>query len=193
MNLDERMASLKNKLNDRLSGNISNTNSFNIGGTGVNITNQVANEEEQMMFCPECGNKVAEGSNFCPNCGYNFNGGTSAAETPALFEEEEYDSTSAGAEDEGVIMTDTRLLAIKYNTDRDTILYIINRYIEYCRSCSFTWHLLDIADHQSGIGEATWMDYSDVLVHVFVPEERDFYNLENLWADAQLTEIPNLD
>jgi ribosome-associated protein len=42
---------------------------------------------------------------------------------------------------------------------------------------------------------ARWvaMDYSDVLVHVFVPEERDFYNLENLWADAQLTEIPNLD
>lgn len=163
MNLDERMASLKNKLNDRLSGNISNTNSFNIGGTGVNITNQAANEEEQMMFCPECGNKVAEGSNFCPNCGYSFNGGTSAAETPALFEEEEYDNTSAGAEDEGVIMTDTRLLAIKYNTDRDTILYIINRYIEYCHSCGFTWHLLDIADHQSEIGEATWMDYSDVL------------------------------
>ena len=46
-----------------------------------------------------------------------------------------------------------------------------------------------------GMSVARWvvMDYSDVLVHVFVPEERDFYNLENLWADAQLTEIPNLD
>ena len=46
-----------------------------------------------------------------------------------------------------------------------------------------------------GMRVARWgaMDYSDVLVHVFVPEERDFYNLENLWADAQLTEIPNLD
>ena len=46
-----------------------------------------------------------------------------------------------------------------------------------------------------GMRVARWvaMDYSDVLVHVFVPEERDFYNLENLWADAELTEIPNLD
>ena len=49
--------------------------------------------------------------------------------------------------------------------------------------------------HVEGARVARWvaMDYSDVLVHVFVPEERDFYNLENLWADAQLTEIPNLD
>ena len=49
--------------------------------------------------------------------------------------------------------------------------------------------------HVEGMRVARWvaMDYSDVLVHVFVPEERDFYNLENLWADAQLTEIPNLD
>ena len=46
-----------------------------------------------------------------------------------------------------------------------------------------------------GMRSARWvvMDYSDVFVHVFVPEERDFYNLENLWADAQLNEIPNLD
>lgn len=46
-----------------------------------------------------------------------------------------------------------------------------------------------------GLRNARWvaMDYSDVLVHIFVPEDRDFYNLENLWADATLTEIPNLD
>jgi len=46
-----------------------------------------------------------------------------------------------------------------------------------------------------GLRNARWvvMDYSDVLVHIFVPEDRHFYNLENLWADAHLTEIPNLD
>lgn len=46
-----------------------------------------------------------------------------------------------------------------------------------------------------GLRNAEWvaMDYADVLVHIFQPEARNFYDLEHLWADAQLTEIPDLD
>lgn len=46
-----------------------------------------------------------------------------------------------------------------------------------------------------GMRNAEWvaMDYADVLVHVFQPHVRAFYDLEHLWADAQLTEIPDLD
>jgi iojap-like protein len=32
-----------------------------------------------------------------------------------------------------------------------------------------------------------------VLVHIFMPETREYYNLETLWEDAKLTNIPNLD
>lgn len=46
-----------------------------------------------------------------------------------------------------------------------------------------------------GLRNAEWvaMDYSDILVHIFLPETREFYNLEHLWADAKLTKIPDLD
>lgn len=46
-----------------------------------------------------------------------------------------------------------------------------------------------------GLRNAQWvaMDYADVVVHVFLPEVRNFYNLEHLWADAQLTQIPDFD
>lgn len=37
------------------------------------------------------------------------------------------------------------------------------------------------------------MDYTDVIAHVFVPDARDFYDVENLWEDAPITEIPDLD
>lgn len=47
----------------------------------------------------------------------------------------------------------------------------------------------------AGMKNAIWvaMDYADVIVHIFVPEQREFYNIENLWADAELTNIPNID
>lgn len=46
-----------------------------------------------------------------------------------------------------------------------------------------------------GLENALWvaMDYVDVLVHVFVPDMREYYDLEHLWADAKLTQIPDLD
>ena len=37
-----------------------------------------------------------------------------------------------------------------------------------------------------GVGEARWilMDYLDAVVHLFTPEARDFYRLEQLWGEA---------
>jgi ribosome-associated protein len=37
-----------------------------------------------------------------------------------------------------------------------------------------------------GTGEGTWIiaDYLDVVLHVFAPEQREFYRLEDLWDDV---------
>ena len=37
-----------------------------------------------------------------------------------------------------------------------------------------------------GLTEARWilMDYLDVVVHIFTPEARDFYRLEQLWGEV---------
>ena len=42
-----------------------------------------------------------------------------------------------------------------------------------------------------GMQEAQWvaMDYGTVIVHIFLPELRQYYNLENLWADAEIEEF----
>ena len=39
---------------------------------------------------------------------------------------------------------------------------------------------------QEGKAESGWvlLDYGDVIVHVFGPSERDYYDLERLWSTA---------
>ena len=40
--------------------------------------------------------------------------------------------------------------------------------------------------HTEGLEEGRWVliDFIDLVVHIFHPERRDFYNLETLWGDA---------
>lgn len=46
-----------------------------------------------------------------------------------------------------------------------------------------------------GQAEGNWvlMDYGDAIVHVLMPEERDFYNLEAFWGHAERIDIPQSD
>jgi ribosome-associated protein len=43
----------------------------------------------------------------------------------------------------------------------------------------------------SGLPEATWIvdDYLDVVLHVFTPETRAYYRLEDLWSDVPSVEL----
>ena len=45
--------------------------------------------------------------------------------------------------------------------------------------------------HVVGLEHAQWvaMDYGDALVHIFLPDVREYYDLEHLWEDAEITTI----
>lgn len=50
------------------------------------------------------------------------------------------------------------------------------------------WH-----NEASTNSEWTLLDYVSVVVHIFYRTTREYYNIEGLWADAERTDIPNLD
>lgn len=37
--------------------------------------------------------------------------------------------------------------------------------------------------NKDGYKEGNWilLDYNDIIVHIFLPEDRNYYNLEKLW------------
>lgn len=80
----------------------------------------------------------------------------------------------------------------------------ISDYFIVC-SAESTTNVLAIADNvedrmiemasrkvvrSQGRENAFWiiLDYGDIVVHIFQNQYRDFYRLENLWADADKTE-----
>lgn len=48
-----------------------------------------------------------------------------------------------------------------------------------------------IEGHRGGVW--TLLDFSSVVVHVFMEEARQFYDLERLWADAVPVELPQTE
>lgn len=47
--------------------------------------------------------------------------------------------------------------------------------------------------HREGYEEGSWilLDFSDLVVHLFTPETREYYNLEMLWSDAEYVDFPD--
>ena len=81
------------------------------------------------------------------------------------------------------------------------------KYFVICSGTSNT-HVSSIADsikkivskkiqekpwHIEGLNTSEWvlLDYSDIVVHVFQEQTREFYRLEDLWGDAKIRTIEN--
>lgn len=96
-------------------------------------------------------------------------------------------------------LEDKRAKDIKVLYVRD--LTLVSDYFVICSGTSTT-HIKALADeleerleaekdirlnHKEGYNSARWilMDYNDIIVHIFHQDDRAFYNLERIWADAK--------
>ena len=149
MNIDDYLNNLQSNLDNQLSQ------------FGLNGEQGTAVSEDEKKFCPECGMQVEADANFCPACGYNFN-----AEARAIVN----GNPDNSSEQEGIIWTDTQVLAEKYDVSREQVNDLLMNFIAANEEMDLCWHLLDMADHQHELGEFTWMDYSEVLQHYIKDE-----------------------
>ncbi|HLN74558.1 MAG: ribosome silencing factor [Methylococcaceae bacterium] len=69
------------------------------------------------------------------------------------------------------------------NTQVDAIAHSVEDTVEELIN-EKAWHI-------DGYRNSLWilLDYSDIMVHVFQKDSREFYDLENLWADAHIETI----
>lgn len=85
---------------------------------------------------------------------------------------------------EQIVVTDFFLIATG-NTDRQ-VKTIADEVEDRLRGAGLR------VKGREGEGDARWilLDFGDLVVHVFQPEEREFYRLERLWSDAPRVALP---
>jgi ribosome-associated protein len=82
----------------------------------------------------------------------------------------------------------------------DYFLICTGRSDRQCRAIHDGIHLGMKTEHGmlparvEGVSEGHWilMDYLDVVVHVFTPETRERYRLEQLWGEAPATRLESV-
>ena len=117
-----------------------------------------SDETLQYMFCPECGTRTEVGVNFCPECGHPL--------SDSLYDdsyEEDYEEDDEHSDKEMILFTDTSELARKYDEDQEDVAGIMRDFLEVLEDYDYKCHLLDVADYPIEYGDATWMDYRDLL------------------------------
>ena len=90
----------------------------------------------------------------------------------------------------GIEDTECQYFVICTGTSSVQVQALSHAVGDEAREQTATWPLA-----VEGLHHALWvaMDFAEVMVHIFLPEERAFYDIEHLWADAELIAIPNLD
>jgi ribosome-associated protein len=93
--------------------------------------------------------------------------------------------------------TDVKILDLRKLSSICDFFVICSASVEIHAKAIADWILENLekkgirAWHHEGYQACRWilLDYVDVVVHIFLNEVRDFYQLEKLWGDAKVEEL----
>ena len=90
------------------------------------------------------------------------------------------------------VMTD--FFVVASGTSRIHIRALVDAIVEKLADKGFKNKRVEGYDKPGGSAGPVWvlLDYGDVVVHVFAPEQREFYKLESYWAGAEKGSPPLL-
>lgn len=156
MEIDDYLSQLQQDLESSLN---------QVGRSLDNTLNGEWSESAEMSFCPECGSRIDADSNFCPFCGTCLTEGVDPVEGTAVSEMGVEDNSDEDAETsrEGILFTDTYILAKKYGIDRQDVIDIFTDIVENTESLGNKWHFLDGGDYSYLRSDRFWLDYNDVI------------------------------
>lgn len=112
----------------------------------------------EMRFCPNCGERIEEGSVFCCNCGTRVD----IVEAEELASMPQNSDSSCGSV--GILFTHTEELAKKYACSQSKVHNLLASIIAQAAECGIQWVLLDAADYRQQLGkDPFWLDYNELL------------------------------
>lgn len=98
---------------------------------------------------------------------------------------------------------DITLVDMSHIESAPTPLFIIADGTSTMQVSSIADNVREYVQEQSGVKpynydgykNSEWIviDYGSILVHIFLPQTRERYNLEELWSDAQINHLPDID
>ena len=157
MELDDHISRMRESLDRQISQTRLKISASFDGNSVTPVSGTL--ESTDYKFCPECGTRVSADAAFCPECGTRLE----------VFDEEGNvqkavaDSELTSDRRRGIIFTDTKVLAGKYQCHEDEILAVLKDFSDKENGTGVDWSLLNVAEYHDKLGEGTWMDYSDLL------------------------------
>ena len=158
MDLDDYLSRLNNDLESQLSR-------FNQSFSPDTSSAEENVSVSESLFCSECGFKNPASAKFCCNCGSLLDDNYS----DDARENEECDCDYTW-DCQGILYTNTAILAEKYNCEPEDVFNVLDRFCEVAQTDDMYWFLVDAKDYDIEDYD-NWLEHNKLISRIIKDNE----------------------